>query len=273
MRANTAGKNVWMVVHEQAGDVGSYGLFLNQMGIQPSIFLATETDFAALDARTPDLLIVMGGPMGVYEAGIYPWMRAEIDFVERRIAADKPLLGVCLGSQMIAKALGANVYKGQQGKEIGWHPVTMNEAGLGTPLRHFDKSQTLVTQWHGDTFNLPQDAVLLGSNAKYENQAYSYGRNVMAVQFHPEMTADVFERWMLDTGNELPEVGLDPAFLRAGSKKYGPGLLKSNFNFFTRWLRQVAPTVVADLRTTPANDRGTPPSDTAEFARQYTLKM
>ena len=230
-----------MIVHEFADDIGSYGLFLKQQGITPHVFLAPETDFAALDARIPDVVIVMGGPMGVYEAGQYAWMNPELDFIARRIAADKPLLGVCLGSQMIAHVLGAPVFKGSQGKEIGWHPVAMNDAGMLGPLRHLDQSNTLVTQWHGDTFLLPSQAVLLGSSRKYENQAYSYGRNVMAVQFHPEMTADVFARWMLDTGNELPEVNGDRAALAIQSRKNGPGLLKGNFNFFAGWLADVSP--------------------------------
>ncbi len=240
-----AGKNIWMVVHEQAGDIGSYGLFLRQHGIEPTILVAKETDFSALDARTPDVVIVMGGPMGVYEAGMYPWMTPEIKFIERRIGADKPLLGVCLGSQMIAHALGSPVFKGEAGKEIGWTAVTMNEAGLRSPLRYFDRSQTLVSQWHGDTFDLPKGAVLLGSNDQYENQAYAYGDHVVATQFHPEMTAEVFRRWMLDPANELPEVNLSRDYLNEGSRIYGPGLLNSNFQFFRSWLADVSPQTLA----------------------------
>lgn len=247
------GKNIWIVVHERAADMGSFGEFFAKHGIDPTVFVAPETNFANLNASEPDVLIIMGGPMGVYEAGIYPWMTPEINFIQRRIEADKPLLGVCLGSQMIASALGARVFKGKEigkEKEIGLHPVTMNYAGMQTPLRHLDASQTYITHWHGDTFELPRGAMLLGSSAKYENQAYSYGDKVMAVQFHPEVNERVLRYWKQDFANELAEVGSSREQLRADFNEHGERLKQANFKFITGWLEDVSPQTLA------ANDYG-----------------
>lgn len=123
-----------------------------------------------------DMLIVMGGPMGVYEEDIHPWLITEKAFIRETIAADKPVLGICLGAQLIAAALGARVYPNGQ-KEIGWFPVQFKDGTTPT-----------VLHWHGDTFDLPENAVLLAESVACKNQAYQYGEKVIGLQFHFEMT-------------------------------------------------------------------------------------
>jgi GMP synthase (glutamine-hydrolysing) len=153
----------------------------------------------------------------------------------------KPVIGICLGSQIIAKALGANVYKGQAGKEIGWHNVHMTEAGAQTPLKYFDAGVGPVMQWHGDTFDLPDGAVLLASSACYPHQAFSYGDHVLAVQFHPEVTELKLERWYENQRHEIAEMNLCVNALRADAHLHGDALKQRNRKFLTEWIDTVAP--------------------------------
>lgn len=234
-------KKVWAFLHVTHEDMGSYEFFLKAIGIRPVPMLARDVDIEALDPAEADLVLIMGGHMGVYEADAYPHLHHEIRFAEQRIARGLPTLGICLGSQIIAKALGADVYKGAKGKEVGWHPVTVSEAGMRTPVRHFDAAETMVAQWHGDTFDLPQGATLLASNEKYANQAYSYGNNVLGMQFHPEVTEVKLERWYAAHAEDIAETGTSVAELRASARRHAARIQEQNRQFFLEWLAQVAP--------------------------------
>ena len=126
-----------------------------------------------------DGLIVMGGPMGVYDESIYPWLAEEKGLIKQIIAQDKPVLGICLGAQLIAEVLGSRVWKNSQ-REIGFFPVS----GDGK----FLPANFMAFHWHGDTFGIPDGAVHLASSAACENQAFIYKDNVLALQFHLETT-------------------------------------------------------------------------------------
>jgi len=144
----------------------------------------TDPDFARVNFNTPDLLILMGGPMGVYERDAHPWIDCEIDRLASRISLGLPTLGVCLGAQMIAAAMEATVYSGAA-KEVGFAPVALSEAGAVSPLRHVEGVPVL--HWHGDTFPLPEGVELLASTDAYRHQAFRRGPEVLALQFHAEM--------------------------------------------------------------------------------------
>ena len=137
------------------------------------------------DLGNVDGLIVMGGPMGVADEALYPWLAAEKAFIKEIIAQDKPVLGICLGAQLIAEVLGSNVWKNEQ-KEIGFFPMSgTGEAGF------FKKDEPqMVFHWHGDTFGIPDGAVHLASSKATENQAFLYKNNVLALQFHLETTEE-----------------------------------------------------------------------------------
>jgi len=133
-------------------------------------------------------LIFMGGPMSVNDP--LDWIDAEVSLIQRAVAQHVPVLGVCLGSQLLAKALGARIYPGPC-MEIGWYPVNSIEHSLTTGL----PSQLDVFHWHGETFDLPDDAQLLFSNPRYANQGYAVGPH-LGLQFHVEMEAEQVREWI-----------------------------------------------------------------------------
>lgn len=193
------------------------------------------------DAAAPDdadLLIVLGGPIGAYQEAAYPFLRSELALIEARIAARRPTLGICLGAQLIARAMGARVYP-SGAREIGWGPVTLTESGRAGPLRHLEGVDLL--HWHGDTFDLPAEATLLASTAVCRNQAFSAGPHVLALQFHPEAELARFERWLIGHACELGSAGVDPVRLRADAAIAAPKLEPCAVRLLTEWLGNLAP--------------------------------
>ena len=164
------------------------------------------------DAQGYQTVIVMGGPMGVYDEAAYPFLRHEQRFLTRVLAQGVPLLGICLGSQLLAKALGARVYRNPQ-KEIGWYTIDLTPPGVADPLFASLPSPIPVFQWHGDAFDLPVGATPLASSPLCTHQAFRYGDRVYGLLFHLELTPDVIHRWIAAFHDEL--VGMqgiiDPA--------------------------------------------------------------
>ena len=146
---------------------------------------------------TMDLLIVMGGPMGVHDHETYPWLADEKAFIRRTIASGRRVLGICLGAQLIADVLGAKVYTGPE-KEIGWFPIRCTEKA-----RNLIPDEITVFHWHGDTFTLPEGAVRIASSDACENQGFICDGRIAALQFHLETTADSMEAMIEHCGHEL----------------------------------------------------------------------
>jgi len=147
-----------------------------------------------------DWLVVMGGPMGIYDHAEHPWLVAEKEFIQQAIAAQKTVVGICLGAQLIADGLGAKVYPGPQ-KEIGWFPIQRSE---GAP--DLLPEEPIVFHWHGDTFDLPDGATRLASSAACRNQGFVYNDRVVALQFHLETTPASMEALIENCSDELPGV-------------------------------------------------------------------
>ena len=139
-------------------------------------------------------LLIMGGPMAVYEMDRHPYLKTEAKLIEQAVTANKHILGICLGAQMVAHALGARVYAGGR-KEIGWQEIVLTPEGMNDPLMSTlaldGRRAAQVFQWHGDTFDLPAGAVRLASSDLYPNQAFRYTDRVYALQFHIEVTPEI----------------------------------------------------------------------------------
>lgn len=193
------------------------------------------------DPLAPDLLVVMGGPMGVYEATKYPFLKDEIEFLQERLAADRPIFGVCLGAQLIAAALEKPVFKGPPGHEIGWSELILTEAGRNHPVRHLCGNITNMLHWHGDTFDLPDEAVLLASSGLYTNQAYSVGRNTLALQCHPEVVPEQLEEWLDLSAKEVlkSKIVENAEIMRQQSREFITKMNAQTGVFFNEWLEQV----------------------------------
>lgn len=149
-----------------------------------------------------DWLIVMGGPMGVYDNDTYKWLDTEKAFIKQCIDAGKIVIGICLGAQLIASALGAKVYPNKE-KEIGWFPVQLTETGKRSHWFNDFPQIFTVLHWHGDTFDLPEGGELLVKTDACLNQAFAYQRNVLALQFHFETTAQSLSNMIHHCGHEL----------------------------------------------------------------------
>jgi GMP synthase (glutamine-hydrolysing) len=134
-----------------------------------------------------DWLIIMGGPMNIYEENKYSWLISEKEFIRLSIESGKTLIGICLGAQLIADALGAKVYANKE-KEIGWFPIKLTGEGMASPLFGHLPGQFTAFHWHGDTFNIPSGAVHLAKSDGCENQAFLYDDRVLGIQFHLEST-------------------------------------------------------------------------------------
>jgi GMP synthase (glutamine-hydrolysing) len=139
-----------------------------------------------------DALVIMGGPMSANDA--LPGLAAELSLIEQGLRNRIPMLGICLGSQLLAKALGARVYRNAE-LEIGWAPVHLTDAGRADPLFQGIASPTTFFHWHGETFDLPEGAEWLAYSAKCRNQAFRYGDRVYGLQFHPEVSAEMIADW------------------------------------------------------------------------------
>lgn len=169
------------------------------------------TELFRHDHRLPvmgeaDVLVIMGGPMGAYEAEKYPWLSEEIRLIRDTVYGGHKVLGICLGAQLIAAALGKNVYPGPA-KEIGFYPVNFSVTAQGNPLFiHFGTSYTAF-HWHGDTFDLPDGAQLLASSPGCVNQAFLLDGHVLGLQFHLEIGPAELEAMLLHGASELEEKG------------------------------------------------------------------
>ena len=193
----------------------------------------TDPRFADVDFLGPDLLVMMGGPMGVYETAAHPWITCEINRIALRIAAGRPTLGVCLGAQMIAAALGARVYPGPV-KEVGFGAVVIEPAGQSSPLRHL--AGMSVLHWHGDTFDVPGGAEVLARTKDYV-QSFRLGDHVLALQCHPEMGEDArIEAWLAGAEDYLIEAETSAAALRADYARLGPAAVAAGRLLVADWL-------------------------------------
>lgn len=203
-----------VIQHEEHEGPGLIGPALEQAGFQ----LTQRYRQVKHDDLGAELWVVLGGPMGVYESDRHPFLKDELAFLSERLAADAPVLGVCLGAQLLAAAAGSEVFPGKNGFEVGVGPVRWTQAGLEDPVIAGVPPKSVVAHWHGDTFKPVPGAALLASTDRYAQQAFRIGRSY-GFQFHLELTADELGRWLTHEEAELTARGKDVAELRAGLGK------------------------------------------------------
>lgn len=237
-------KTVNVIRHLAFEDLGSFTAVLQaneyQINyIEAADFALTPDDLSQFNALADDLLIILGGPISVNDASLFPFIAPEINLLKRRIAADKPTLGICLGAQLIASAMGAEIYPGDE-KEIGWFGLCLTEAGEQSALRYLHADHCRMLHWHGETFDLPEKATLLASSEKYAHQAFSCGKNILALQFHPEVTQRSLEKWFIGHIGEIMQTdGVSVEQLREDTHRYANQLEVQGELFFNSWLNEV----------------------------------
>lgn len=211
-----------------------------QLGYRVRYFEAGIDDLSkALEYE--GLTVILGGPIGVYENEDYPFLNQEIDLLKVRLERNLPTLGICLGAQLIAHALGAKVYTGHH-KEIGWSKLNIPNINnnLLDALNDIE-----VLHWHGDTFDLPESATLLASTDHYPNQAFNVGQNILALQFHPEVASDSLEKWLIGHTSELRQTQINIQALRADNHEYAPHLETASIEVLKAFIDQL--TIVNEI--------------------------
>lgn len=228
------------VTHVDFEDLGTLGAELVHAGYNVETVDACVADLRAPELAKADLLVVLGGPIGVYEREAYPFLDAEIELIRLRLGAKRPIIGICLGAQLIAAACGASVHPGTQGKEIGWAPIHAGrDAALYPEFAPLLAPGLRVLHWHGDTFDLPANSHHLAATTAYASQAFAIGRHALGLQFHVEVSAAGLERWYVGHACELSAAKISVAELRRQSETFAPALQEASRQFWKEWLGRI----------------------------------
>ncbi len=218
--------------------LGSFEEVLEKKGYEIEYLDAGVDDLNLINSNSPDILFILGAPLGVYDAEDYPFITEEIKIIKSRIHNNLPTFGICFGSQLIAEAMDAKVYFTGK-KEIGWKPIEISNFGELSSFSVFDENP-FVLHWHGDTFDLPKGAQRLASTDITPNQAFSVGENIMAIQFHPEVTLKNLERWFIGHLISIKaQEGVTVQSLRQDSIKYANRQEKVAQQFLENWLAEL----------------------------------
>jgi GMP synthase (glutamine-hydrolysing) len=232
-------KTAIAIRHVQFEDLGLLGPVLWRAGYQVAYRDAGIDPLDLHDLAATDLLVVLGGPIGAYEDDVYPFITDEMAAVYHRLERERPTLGVCLGAQIMARALGKRVYPSGT-KEIGWGPLSLTEAGRHSVLAPLE--DVSVLHWHGDTFDLPDETQYLAGTSAVPNQAFAMDDYGLALQFHLEVDPSQLERWYIGHAAEIaatPEI--DVPTLRAQAAQHAAALSRVAEAIFTKWVDSLPP--------------------------------
>jgi GMP synthase (glutamine-hydrolysing) len=198
-------EEVLVFQHDPFEDLGFFAEILEKQGVGYRTVRLFHGELPVEDWEHIKALIILGGPMSSLDEEQFPFLRWEKTIIRAAIDDAVPTLGICLGAQLIAAALGANVYHGSV-REVGWYPILITPQGHVDSLLGYLPENATVFQWHGDGFTLPTGALRLAASANYENQAFRLGKTVYGLQFHLEMTARMIERWLDERSKELAQL-------------------------------------------------------------------
>jgi GMP synthase-like glutamine amidotransferase len=228
--------------HDPFEDLGFFAEVLEKLGARCRTIRLFYGELPTEDWEHISALIILGGPMSVSDEEQYPFLRWEKTIIRAAIDEAVPLLGVCLGAQLIASALGAAVSPGPV-KEIGWYPISVTAHGLVDSSLGYLPESPMVFQWHGDGFDLPMGAVRLASSVYYENQAFRLGKHIYGLQFHLEMTTAMIDRWLDERSKDLAQVSyIHPDRIVSDTQNYLPTLKYYAEKFLSEFIRRsIAP--------------------------------
>lgn len=231
-------KTAIAIRHVHFEDLGTLAPLLQRRGYQTHYYDVGVQDLNALEVDKVDLLVVLGAPIGACDEQSYPFLTQELRLIEHRLNLRTPSLGICLGAQLMARALGAAVAP-MGHTEIGFSPVALTAAGNASPLAKLSE-HTSVLHWHGDQFSIPNGFESLANTPLCPHQAFALGNYALGLQFHLEANVDRIDTWLVGHAAELSQAGIDPCSLRAQAKEHGPGLKTAAEAVFGAWLDQVA---------------------------------
>lgn len=183
------------------------------------------------------LLIILGAPIGAYDDALYPFLADEMTLISTRLQAGLPTLGICLGAQLMARALGEKV-EPMPAKEIGFAPLTLTNAGKRSVLQYLPAGLP-VLHWHGDQFEIPAGLASLAQTTGCPNQAFSVGNHALALQFHLEADTSRLEQWLVGHSVELLNAGVDLNQLRKQARQYGAALAQAGQAVLDAWLDEL----------------------------------
>lgn len=231
-----AAKTVLALRHLAFEDLGLLAPWFTQRGWSVHYHDVGVDDLAAIDLAQVGVLVALGGPIGAEDDAQYPFLAQEVQLLQSRLASGEPLLGICLGAQLMARALGARV-RPMGVKEIGYAPLSLSAEGLRSPLAAVGDQPVL--HWHGDRFELPAGTVSLAATPACDHQAFMVGRQAMAWQFHLEADAARIEQWLVGHALELALARVPTDGLRQAARRHAQGLERAMSAVMERWVAPV----------------------------------